>query len=396
MNKYFYPLIENPYRKSDINEALKVLKSRRLTIGPVTDKFQNSFTKKLGSNFSLMVNSGSSANLLALQCLINPYRKKRLKPGDEVLIPSLCWSTSLWPIIQSGLKPKFVDIDLNSLNINLNDLKKKISKKTKAILIVHVLGNCVDMSELMRVVKKHNLILIEDTCESLGTKYKNKYLGTFGDFSSFSFYSSHQISSGEGGMICCKNNDDHEIIKSLRAHGWSRGLKNEKKIAAANKHLDSRFIFYNSGFNLRSTDIAASIGLNQFKDIDQFIKKRSINRDKILKMFKKKIKMMKYLSFIDANNHVKASWFGIPILLSKKINRNKFLNKIEKLGVETRPIISGNFLKQPSIKKYKLNKKSNFKNSDIVNNHGFFIGLPTSTISDKNIKKLVGAFEKSL
>ena len=396
MNKYFYPLIENPYRKSDINEALKVLKSRRLTIGPVTDKFQNSFTKKLGSNFSLMVNSGSSANLLALQCLINPYRKKRLKPGDEVLIPSLCWSTSLWPIIQSGLKPKFVDIDLNSLNINLNDLKKKISKKTKAILIVHVLGNCVDMSELMRIVKKHNLILIEDTCESLGTKYKNKYLGTFGDFSSFSFYSSHQISSGEGGMICCKNNDDHEIIKSLRAHGWSRGLKNEKKIAAANKHLDSRFIFYNSGFNLRSTDIAASIGLNQFKDIDQFIKKRSINRDKILKIFKKKIKMMKYLSFIDANNHVKASWFGIPILLSKKINRNKFLKKIEKLGVETRPIISGNFLKQPSIKKYKLNKKSNFKNSDIVNNHGFFIGLPTSAISDKNIKKLVGAFEKSL
>ena len=396
MNKYFYPLIENPYRKSDISEALKVLKSRRLTIGPVTDKFQNSFTKKLGSKFSLMVNSGSSANLLALQCLINPYRKKRLKPGDEVLIPSLCWSTSLWPIIQSGLKPKFVDIDLNSLNINLNDLKKKISKKTKAILIVHVLGNCVDMSELMRVVKKHNLILIEDTCESLGTKYKNKYLGTFGDFSSFSFYSSHQISSGEGGMICCKNNDDHEIIKSLRAHGWSRGLKNEKKIAAANKHLDSRFIFYNSGFNLRSTDIAASIGLNQFKDIDQFIKKRSINRDKILKMFKKKIKMMKYLSFIDANNHVKASWFGIPILLSKKINRNKFLKKIEKLGVETRPIISGNFLKQPSIKKYKLNKKSNFKNSDIVNNHGFFIGLPTSAISDKNIKKLVGAFEKSL
>ena len=396
MNKYFYPLIENPYRKSDISEALKVLKSRRLTIGPVTDKFQNSFTKKLGSKFSLMVNSGSSANLLALQCLINPYRKKRLKPGDEVLIPSLCWSTSLWPIIQSGLKPKFVDIDLDSLNINLNDLKKKISKKTKAILVVHVLGNCADMSELMRIVKKHNLILIEDTCESLGTKYKNKYLGTFGDFSSFSFYSSHQISSGEGGMICCKNNDDHEIIKSLRAHGWSRGLKNEKKIAAANKHLDSRFIFYNSGFNLRSTDIAASIGLNQFKDIDQFIKKRSINRDKILKMFKKKIKMMKYLSFIDANNHVKASWFGIPILLSKKINRNKFLKKIEKLGVETRPIISGNFLKQPSIKKYKLNKKSNFKNSDIVNNHGFFIGLPTSAISDKNIKKLVGAFEKSL
>ena len=396
MRNFFYPLVENPYRNSDINKAIDVLKSKRLTIGPQTDKFENTFTKKLKSSFSLMVNSGSSANLLALQCLINPYRNKRLKPGDEVLIPSLCWSTSLWPIIQSGLKPKFVDIDLRTLNINLNDLKKKISKKTKAILIVHVLGNCVDMSELMHLVKKHNLILIEDTCESLGTKYKNKYLGTFGDFSSFSFYSSHQISSGEGGMICCKNNDDYEIIKSLRAHGWSRGLKNEKKIAAKNKHLDSRFIFYNSGFNLRSTDISASIGLNQFKDIDKFIKQRSINRDKILKSFAKKNKIMKYLSFIEANYHVKASWFGIPIILSKKINRDQFLKKIAKYGIETRPIISGNFLKQPSIKKYKLNKNLKFRNSDIVNNHGFFIGLPTSSISDKNIKKLVGAFEKSL
>ncbi len=396
MKNFFYPLIENPYRNTDIAEAIKVLKSKKITSGPKTDEFQKFFSRKIKSNFSLMVNSGSSANLLALQCLINPYRKKRLKPGDEVLIPSLCWSTSLWPIIQSGLKPKFVDIDLDSLNINLSDLKKKISKKTKAILIVHVLGNCVDMAELMRIVKRHNLILIEDTCESLGTKYKKKYLGTFGDFSSFSFYSSHQISSGEGGMICCKNNDDHEIIKSLRAHGWSRGLKNEKKIATANKHLDSRFIFYNSGFNLRSTDIAASIGLNQFKDIDKFIKQRSINRDKILKTFSKNIKMMKNFSFIKANYHVKASWFGIPILLSKKIDRSKFLKKIEKFGVETRPIISGNFLKQPSIKKYKLNNNLKFKNSDIVNNHGFFIGLPTSSISDKKIKKLVGAFEKSL
>jgi CDP-6-deoxy-D-xylo-4-hexulose-3-dehydrase len=396
MKNFFYPLIQNPYRNKDIQEGIKILKSKKLTIGPKTDEFQKNFSNKIKSKFSLMVNSGSSANLLALQCLINPYRKKRLKPGDEVLIPSLCWSTSLWPIIQSGLKPKFVDIDLDSLNINLSDLKKKISKKTKAILIVHVLGNCVNMNELMRIIKRYNLILIEDTCESLGTKFKNKYLGSFGDFSSFSFYSSHQISSGEGGMICCKSNEDHEIIKSLRAHGWSRGLKNERKIASANKHLDSRFIFYNSGFNLRSTDIAASIGLNQFKDLDKFIKQRSSNRNKILRSLRNNDKIKKFVSFFEANNHVKASWFGIPILLSKKINRNRFLKKIEKIGVETRPIISGNFLKQPSIKKYKISHNSKFKNSDIINKHGFFIGLPTSPISNKIIKKLVGAFEKSL
>ena len=154
MRKYFYPLIENPYRDRDINEAIKVLKSKKLTIGPQTDIFQESFTNKLKSKFSLMVNSGSSANLLALQCLINPYRKKRLKPGDEVLIPSLCWSTSLWPIIQSGLKPKFVDVDLDTLNINIKDLKRKISKKTKAILVVHVLGNCTNMDNLIKIKKK--------------------------------------------------------------------------------------------------------------------------------------------------------------------------------------------------------------------------------------------------
>ena len=269
--KFFYPLLENPYRPKDINEAIKVLKSNKLTIGSKTFNFEIAFKKKLKLKNSLMVNSGSSANLLALQCLINPYRKKRLKRGDEVLVPSLCWSTSVWPIVQSGLKPVFVDVDIFTLNLDLDDLKKKINKKTKAILLVHVLGNCTDMNELIKIKKKNKLFLIEDTCESLGSKYNNKYLGTFGDFSSFSFYASHQISSGEGGMICCKNEDDYEILKSLRSHGWSRGLKKEKKIATKNKNLDKRFIFYNSGFNLRPTDVSASIGHSQFKDLDKFI-----------------------------------------------------------------------------------------------------------------------------
>jgi Predicted pyridoxal phosphate-dependent enzyme apparently involved in regulation of cell wall biogenesis len=230
MSRFFYPLVDNPYRKKDIKKAIDVLKSFKITSGIKTINFENSFKKKIKVNNALMVNSGSSANLLALQCLINPYRKKRLKRGDEILIPSLCWSTSLWPIIQSGLKPKFVDVEKNTLNIDLKDLKSKITKKTKGILIVHVLGNSTNMNELIKIKKKHNLYLIEDTCESLGTKFRNKYLGSFGEFSSFSFYSSHQISSGEGGMICCKNQEDFEILKALRAHGWSRGLKNEQKI----------------------------------------------------------------------------------------------------------------------------------------------------------------------
>ena len=396
MSKFFYPLVDNPYRKKDINKAIKVLKSFKITSGINTINFQNSFKKKIKVNNALMVNSGSSANLLALQCLINPYRKKRLKKGDEILIPSLCWSTSLWPIIQSGLKPKFVDIEKNTLNIDLKDLKSKITKKTKGILIVHVLGNSTNMNELMKIKNKHNLYLIEDTCESLGTKFRNKYLGSFGEFSSFSFYSSHQISSGEGGMICCKHKEDFEILKALRAHGWSRGLKNEHQISKQNKHLDRRFIFYNSGFNVRSTDVAASIGLSQFKDLDKFIKTRNINRKKIINELDKSKKIKAKITVIKENDGVKASWFGIPIILSKKINKKLFIKKIENKGIETRPIISGNFLKQPSIKKYNLKTNSKMKNADYINNFGFFIGLPTKKISNLIIKKLVKVFEQSV
>jgi len=396
MKKYFYPLIKDPFRKKDLLQAIKVLKSNKITAGKITAKFEQVFKKKLKINNSLMVNSGSSANLLALQCLINPYRRKKLSKNDEVLIPTLCWSTSLWPIVQSGLKPVFVDVDIKTLNINTKDMERKINKKTRAIMLVHVLGNCANMDEVLRIKKKYNLILIEDTCESLGSKYKNKYFGSFGDFSSFSFYVSHQISSGEGGMICCKDKADMEIIRSLRAHGWSRGLKSEKKIAKANRDLDPRFIFYNSGFNLRPTDITASIGLSQFKDLDKFIKKRNFNRDRIYKAFNKSRIISNSLSILSENKFVKASWFGMPIMLKERIKKFKFIQKLERFGVETRPIISGNFLKQPSVKKYKIKSRLNVKNSNMINKSGLFIGIPTNKITSPILTRLVKAFEKSL
>ena len=396
MRRFIYPLLQDPYRKKDLISAIKVIKTGQITIGAHTKKFESLFAKKIKVNRSLMVNSGSSANLLALQCLINPYRKKRLISGDQVLIPSVCWSTSLWPIVQSGLQPIFVDIDPNTLNIDLNDLKKKITKKTKALMLVHVLGNSTNMDELIKILKKKNIILIEDTCESLGSKFKQRYLGTFGDFSTFSFYSSHQISSGEGGMIACKSKEDYEILKALRSHGWSRGLIDEKKISKANKNLDSRFIFYNSGFNLRPTDIAAAIGISQFKDMEKLKKLRNKNRDLLVKSLQKSNKISTNLIFIQSNKNVFPSWFGIPVLIKKKNIRKKFLIKLEKNGVETRPIISGNFLKQPSVKKYNLLSNQRFKNSDIVNEKGFFIGLPTKKITNSFVNKIVKIFEKSL
>jgi len=397
MNKYFYPLIEDPFSNNDIREGIKVLKSKQLTISKKTVNFEKDFSSSLKSKYSLMVNSGSSANLLALQCLINPYRKNRLKAGDEVIIPTLCWSTSLWPIIQSNLKPVFVDINPLTLNIDESEVEKKITKKTKAILLVHVLGNSCDMDQIMKIKKKHNLILIEDTCESLGSKYNDKYLGTFGEFSSFSFYSSHQISSGEGGMICCKDKVDYNIIKSLRSHGWSRGTSFENTIYKSNKKLDKRFIFFNSGYNLRPTEVSAAIGHNQFKRLNKFISIRNFNKKKIILSMKKNMIINKKIDFYYENKNVTPSWFGLPIkiLVNKKKYKNIIIKKLEKNGIETRPIISGNFADQPAAKKYNLTSNNKFPNTDFVYNNSFFIGLPTKKIDNKYLKKIVFAFENS-
>ena len=397
MSKYFYPLVDNPFSDDDIAEGIKVLKSKQLTISKKTINFEKDFSSSLKSKHSLMVNSGSSANLLALQCLINPYRKNRLKKGDEVIIPTLCWSTSLWPIIQSNLKPVFVDINPLTLNIDEKEIEKKINKKTKAILLVHVLGNSCDMEQIMRIKKKYNLILIEDTCESLGSKYKNKFLGTFGEFSSFSFYSSHQISSGEGGMICCKDRIDYNIIKSLRSHGWSRGTSFENIIYKKNKKLDKRFIFFNSGYNLRPTEVSAAIGHNQFKRLDKFIKIRNINRKKIISNVLKNYILNKNMDFYYENKNVIPSWFGlsIKILGKEKRYKDKVIKNLEKNGIETRPIISGNFADQPAAKKYKLTNKQKFPNTDLVYENSFFIGLPSKIITNQYLRKIISVFEKS-
>ena len=286
-SKYFYPLLENALSAEDLISGIKVIASGQLTMSKQTKEFEKNFAKKNGSKYALMVNSGSSANLLAAFASCNPMRKNRFKIGDEVLIPSVCWPTSLWPLVQAGLKPVFVDIDKDTLNVNSNVLIKKITKRTKVIMLVHVLGNSTDVDKIVKIAKQKKIIVIEDSCESLGSTYKNKHLGTFGDFGTYSFYYSHQITSGEGGMIVCNNSDDYELLQTMRAHGWSRGLKHQKKIEKDNPELDPRFIFVNSGFNVRPTDVTAAIGFNQFKRLRTFIKIRNINYKKIINGLKK-------------------------------------------------------------------------------------------------------------
>jgi len=377
-----FPLIDDAFEISDLMSGVDVLLKGKITMSEVTKNFEKQFSRYVGSKYALMVNSGSSANLLSMFSLVNPKNKKKLNRNDECLIPALCWSTSLWPIIQSGLKPKFVDVDVNSLNVNLKDLKKKITKKTKAFLAVHILGNSSNMDEIVNICKKNKITLIEDTCESLGSKFKNKCLGTFGRFGTYSFYPSHQITSGEGGMIVCNDKQDYEILHSLRAHGWDRGL---------NKKNNKSFNFINSGFNLRPLDLTAAIGLSQLKKLNKFKKYRIINRNKIISGLKKTKAWKDQFSFIKPIENLSPSWFGLPILVHKKFVKvkNKFLKILEKNNIESRPIISGNFLNQPCIKLYKLDKKQKFKGSQEIENRGFFIGLPTKKISNEKLNFLI-------
>ena len=396
-SKYFYPLLENALSSEDLISGIKVIVSGQLTMSRKTKKFEKNFAKKMGSKYALMVNSGSSANLLVTFAACNPMRNNRFKVGDEVLIPSVCWPTSLWPLVQAGLKPVFVDVDRDSLNVNSKLLIKKITKRTKVIMLVHVLGNSTEVDKITKIAKRKKIIVIEDTCESLGSTYKNKYLGTFGDFGTYSFYYSHQITSGEGGMIVCNNRDDYELLQTMRSHGWSRDLKDQKKIEKDNPELDPRFIFVNSGFNLRPTDITAAIGFNQFKRLKTFIKIRNINYKKIINGLKKSKTWNNQFSFFKINPNVKPSFFGFPILLNKKYlgKRKRYLNLLDKLGVETRAIISGNFLNQPAIKLHKLgNKKDKFTQAQKIEDLGFFIGLPTKILNNKLLNKLVNILLK--
>ena len=389
IKKFKYPLLSNAFSKSDISCGIKVLKSKRITMSKITKNFEKQFAKKIGCKYALMTNSGSSANLLAISSIVNPLFKKKLKARDEVIIPAVCWSTSLWPIVQNNLKPVFVDVELDTFNMSIESLKKKITSRTRAIMCVHVLGTSTNMNQIQKLIKNKKILLIEDTCESLGAKFNNKYLGTFGEFGTFSFYYSHQITSGEGGMIVCNNSYNYNILKSLRSHGWSRETNFHSFYKKKFKKMDDRFLFINSGYNLRPTEVQAAIAQNQFKRLDNFINIRKKNRNKIIETIKKNPKWDDQFKFVKQSKRVSPSWFGLPIIINIKYlnKKKKFLQYLTKIGIENRPILSGNFTNQPATQLYKLNKDGFiFSNAEKIENLGFFIGLHTNKISNSMAK----------
>ena len=384
-NKKFYPLSLSSWDKSEISALKRVIRSNKFTMGREVKEYENLFSNFFKTKHAIMVNSGSSANLLMIASLFYTKKKKyKLHRGDEIIVPAVSWSTTYSPLCQYGLKLKFVDVDLNTLNFNLNDLEKAITKKTKAILAVNLLGNPNNFDFINKLCLKKKLILLEDNCESMGAKYKKKYTGTFGLIGTFSSFFSHHISTMEGGMLVTNDNELNDIIRCLRAHGWTRNLDKKNTLIKKNKNIfDEQFRFILPGYNLRPLEFEGATGKVQIKKLNKFLKNRRLNAKTFLDVFKnnKNIIVQKEIG--------ESSWFGFSIILrgEYKDKRIEILNKFEKMGFETRPIVSGNFEKKEVTKFFDYTIHNKLINSDYIDKNGFFIGNHHVDMRNK-IKKL--------
>lgn len=366
-------LHEPSFGTDEINAMITQSLSTMVTMGKQVRTFEEQCAKHFGAKYCIMNNSGSSANLLAVAALTNPAWKNHIKAGDEVIVPALSWATTVWPLIQCNLVPVFVDCDLNTYNFDMKKLEAAITPKTRAIMLVHVYGNPCDMDALMALAKKHNLYVIEDTCESMGAAYDNKPVGSFGDVSSMSLYYSHHITTFEGGLCFTNNFEMTELLRVLRAHGWSREADEKEKYIAQYPDIDPRFIFINIGYNLRPTEVQAVMGMQQLPKLDGFVKTRRAARDLYLKDLSK---YSDYFRFQEEQKKGYSSWFGFGIVLKENTpftvkDITSFLNK---KNIETRPIIAGNMAKHPALKMFEHRIAGTLANCDMIMRRGFAIG----------------------
>jgi len=337
-----------------------------------------------------MVNSGSSADLL-IAFGLHRSSGGPLETGDEILVPAVTWPTQLWSLLMAGFSTRLVDVDPGTLNISIEDLKSKISSKTKAISLVHLMGNPVNMDEIQSLCQTNNLILLEDCCESLGAKWKGQYVGTFGQASSFSFFFSHHITSMEGGMILTRDPVLAERFRLLRAHGWSRNLKNPP---VASKGLDSRYTFLSWGFNVRPTELQAGFGLVQLGRSELFQRSRDENAGIAINRLSRHHGVLQLMTVPKEGT---CSWFAIPIMVDKKapFSRDQITDFLESQGVETRPIVTGNLARHPAARNFaETVSTGRLTGADLVHDCGFYIGLrPVDSAEELNkLFDLVDAF----
>ena len=372
MNKFIHPLTTSSWDEKELQAINEVVNTGLFTMGSKVSEFENNFSNYFNSKFAVMVNSGSSANLLMLSSLFYTKNKNlKLKIGDEVIVPAVSWSTTYAPLLQLGLKLKFVDIDINTLNFDLEALSNSISEKTRVVFAVNLLGNSNDFDAIKNIIENKNIILLEDNCESLGAKYNNKYTGTFGLMGTFSTFYSHHICTMEGGVILTDDEELYHILISLRAHGWTRNLpKNNKVFNKSNNEFNESFNFILPGYNMRPLEISGAIGIEQVRKIDNIIYQRRKNAKLFQSLFNNNSKI------IIQKEIGESSWFGFSIIIREDdpLKRQSLLQLLKDNGFETRPIVAGNFTKNPVMKYFNYEIHSELKNADHLHFNGFFIG----------------------
>jgi CDP-4-dehydro-6-deoxyglucose reductase, E1 len=384
--KFNHPLMHNNFTNLDLVKVKQLLSKRNimLTQSVQVEKFEKAWSKWLGVKYSTFVNSGSSANFITIK-MLNIINKKYSK--NEIIIPTLTWVSDVNSVIMNGYKPVFVDVNLSNLSMNIDQVLKKINKKTLAVFITHAQGFNGLNDRLLKELKKRKIHLIEDVCESHGARHKNKKLGSYGLVSNFSFYYAHHMTTIEGGMICTNDKKIFEISKMLRSHGMVREAKNnifEKKMINKYKDLSQKFIFLYPTLNFRNNEIGATIGLNQLKSLNKNNKKRTLN----FTFFLKHLDPKKYFINFDL---VGSSNYAFPLILNTKSLkiRDKFEKYLTLNNIEFRRgnAGGGNQLRQPYIKEYiKIRNFSKFKNVEHIHFFGYYIGNYPDLKREKIIK----------
>ena len=372
-----YKLATSTWDHKEINAIHEVIESDSFSMGKKVETFEINFAKFFGSKYAVMCSSGSTANLLMVGALF--YTKNTyLQRGDEIIVPTVSWSTTYFPLQQYGLKLKFVDIDINTLNYDLTKLNEAVNDNTKAIMAVNILGNPNDFDQIFKIIAGRNIIIIEDNCESLGAKYNGKHTGTFGIMGTFSSFFSHHIATMEGGVVITDDEELYHILLCLRAHGWTRNLP--KKNHVLNKSEDwfeESFKFVLPGYNVRPLEMSGAIGIEQLKKLPDFINQRRRNADLFHQLFKGNNR------FIIQQEIGESSWFGFSLIINDNMKRAEIIQLLIQSKIECRPIVSGDFTQSPALKFFDYEIIGNLPNSNKIHNDGFFVGNSHLDLTDE-------------
>ncbi|MEO0771596.1 MAG: DegT/DnrJ/EryC1/StrS family aminotransferase [Pseudomonadota bacterium] len=368
-----FPLATSSWDQAEQDALQRVIKSDMFSMGAEVRTFEEQFAAYFGAKHAVMVNSGSSANLLMTGALFYTQNDDlRLKPGDEVIVPAVSWSTTYYPLAQYGLIQKFVDIDRATLNYDLDALEAAVTDQTRAIMIVNLLGNPNDFDRIKAIIGDRKIVLLEDNCESMGATFGGKHTGTFADVGSFSSFFSHHISTMEGGVVTTDDEELYHVMLSMRAHGWTRNLPRENHVTGTKSDdpFEESFNFVLPGYNLRPLEMSGALGQEQLKKLPSLIEGRRENARVVVE------RLSNHPLFTLQEEIGKSSWFGFSLLLRPDvgISRKDLVAKLGEMGFECRPIVAGNFTKNPVMQHIPHTVHGTLPNAEYIDQNGLFIG----------------------